>query len=85
MTKKGDNSWVSVATGAADARDKLRRADALLVSILVAEVTNGATHTWAEMEKLKQSRQLVLESMNCLTMGLKGRKSTGKSRLSVVK
>lgn len=87
MTKEGN--WMPVASGAVDARDKLRKAD-----VIVAEL-QSKTRDWCEYEwvsvssvetALAQIRQLIGQASTDLTLGLKGRtQKANKVKRSVVK
>jgi hypothetical protein len=73
-------NWEAVASGAVDARDKIRKADAILTKIFVAEVTVNASYTWANMDQLKELQTLIRSATVDLIHGLKGRSGTTAPR-----
>ena len=70
--------WVGVASGAADARGKVREAYARLTKILAEELTINASRSWVSMPELLQIRELLGSAAADLTQGLKGNSPTTK-------
>ena len=77
--------WEPIARGAADARDKIRKAD-FIAADLLEKTRHWCDYDWVSISSVettvKQVRQLLAAASTDLTLGLKGR---GKSRGSVVK
>jgi hypothetical protein len=81
---KNETGWISVATGAVNARDKLRAAHEEIRSIFAEEPTNGATYTWVSMARLRALYTLIQDAGIELTQGLKGNRS-GTTSTAVAK
>lgn len=81
--KSGD--WVSVANGATDARDKLRRAHVILMHLYDRKRYWGGLD-WISVSSVEtamtQVRELIEQAGADLNQGLKGRTSTAGTRKS---